>query len=377
MDSYLLKAKALLQKYSEGTCTDEEKAWVEEWYLRLNARETDLSGEELEEDLRQLKTRLERISRTKSAKIIRLRAVAAVFLLLAGVGLCWYMIADRPSSSLLSGYHSGDVHPGRNRAVLTLANGRVIDLDSAGSGVLAAEGGVIIRKGQGGQIVYKARPAGSATAATGFNTVSTPNGGQYKVVLPDGTQVWLNAASSLRYPVRFAADRREVFLSGEAYFDVTENKDHPFVVQSSGQSVTVTGTEFNINAYENESVVATTLVTGSIRVREEKSGNTETLRPGQQSVLGPSLFQVREVDANSYASWKNGQFVFYNVPLPAVLRQIERWYDVSFERSRLPEDITFWGSVSRQVMLSELLEVIAINTGLTFRREGRRIMIIE
>src|SRR3546814_1975753 len=132
-----------------------------------------------------------------------------------------------------------------------------------------------------------------------------------------------------------------------------------------------------INSYENEPVVATTLVTGSIRVRDEESGNTEALRPGEQGVLGADLFRVREVDAYSYAGWKNGQFVFYNVPLPAVLRQIERWYDVSFERSRLPDDMTFWGSVSSQVMLSELLEVIAVNTGLTFRREGRRIMIIE
>src|SRR3546814_6379030 len=124
MDNYLLKAKALLQKYRKGTCTDEEKALVEEWYLRLNTREADLSDDELEEDLRQLKARLELISRTGSGKSILLRAVAAVFLLLAGVGLCWYLVADRPASSLFSGYISEDVHPGRSRAVLTLADGR-------------------------------------------------------------------------------------------------------------------------------------------------------------------------------------------------------------------------------------------------------------
>src|SRR3546814_7288589 len=227
--------------------------------MRISDWSSDVcsSDLELEEDLRQLKARLELISRTGSGKIIRLRAVAAVFLRLAGVGLCWYLVADRPSSSLFSGYISEDVHPGRSRAVLTLADGRVINLDSAESGLLAAEAGVTISKDHGGQIVYKAAPAGSAAATAGFNTVSTPNGGQYKVVLPDGTQVWLNAASSLRYPVRFTAGQREVFLSGEAYFDVTENKDRPFIVESGGQSVTVTGTEFNINAYENEPVVAT------------------------------------------------------------------------------------------------------------------------
>src|SRR3546814_8188092 len=125
MDNYLLKAKALLQKYRKGTCTDEEKALLEEWYLRLNTREADLSDDELEEDLRQLKARLERISRTGSGKIIRLRAVAAVFLLLAGVGLRWYLVADRPPSSLFSGYIREDVHPRRSRADLTVAAGRV------------------------------------------------------------------------------------------------------------------------------------------------------------------------------------------------------------------------------------------------------------
>jgi len=278
-----------------------------------------------------------------------------------------------------------DIAPGSNQATLTLPDGRTIDLDTAQGGIVVANG---IKYVDGNKLIDNGqlamdnggKPQGGSAAIN--YQLSTPKGGTYRVTLPDGTRVWLNAASALRYPAQFTGNTREVELDGEGYFEVAKDAHRPFLVKSNGQVVRVLGTVFNINAYPDEAQVMTTLVEGAVAVGSNTAVARAslafvTLKPGQQAAFKGGHIQVITVDASDYVAWKDGRFVFYNEPLPLVIKKLERWYDVSFEHQELAAGIEFWGSLSRNVMLSEILEVIELNTPLTFERKGRRIIVNE
>lgn len=278
-----------------------------------------------------------------------------------------------------------DIAPGSNQAILTLPDGRTIDLDTAQSGIVVANG---IKYVDGNKLIDDGKlamddggkPQGGLAAIN--YQLSTPKGGTYRVTLPDGTNVWLNAASALRYPAQFTEDTREVELDGEGYFEVAKDAHRPFLVKSKNQVVRVLGTVFNINAYPDEAQVTTTLVEGAVAVGSQTAITRSsvafvTLKPGQQAAFEDGRIHVTEVDANDYVAWKDGRFVFYSEPLPLVIKKLERWYDVSFEHQEFAAGIEFWGSLSRNLMLSEILEVIELNTPLTLKREGRRIIIYE
>ena len=281
-----------------------------------------------------------------------------------------------------------DVEPGRQTAVLTLADGSTISLDSAGNGTLATQGNAAITKLAGGRIVYLSNGAGKGKPL--MNTMATPRGGQYQLVLPDGTKVWLNAASAITYPVAFDGERR-VKVKGEAYFEVAQNKEEAFIVDIDGRSsIEVLGTDFNVNAYTDEERIRTTLVEGKIRVvggaAEQRSARSVILRPGQQAVTGSqdrqqpggenSIAVVDHADLEQVLAWKNGLISLENVDFPDLVRQLERWYDIQVRYEGATPKIKFKGEMDRGVRLSGLLRFLQ-NFGVRTRLEGKTLIIME
>lgn len=310
-------------------------------------------------------------------------AIAASLSMVVGLGLYFYKSFDSGKGAIAV---NQDVAPGKNAATLTLANGKKINLSDAVKGELAQESGISITKTEDGQVVYQM--AGSASAASAeesknlkFNTLSTARGEQYQVILPDGTKVWLNAASSLKFPSTFAhAASRKVELSGEAYFEVTKDKSHPFKVTSEGQEVEVLGTHFDISSYADEELTKTTLLEGSVRVALDSRARTLTskkiLKPNEQSnlVRGSQTLQVKTVDAEAAVAWKNGLFQFDNADIKTVMSQLSRWYDIDVEFSGAIPKETFSGKVYRNMSLAKVLDVLSFSQ-VNFKIEGRKMII--
>ena len=262
--------------------------------------------------------------------------------------------------------------PGRNQAVLTLADGSTVLLDQVRKGLLAQQGGSQVQKTADGQLRYAAGEATTPTLL--FNTVATPRGGQYQLTLPDGSQVWLNAASSLRFPVAFAGAERRVELTGEAYFEVAKDARHPFKVTARGAEVTVLGTHFNVQAYDDEPALATTLLEGAVRLN--LGAQQALLRPGQQAQARPDgTIQVREVDVQHAVAWKNGYFVFNDEPIEAIMRQVARWYDVDVRCQGTLTNKDFNGKISRYKDAADVLRVLELTGAVHFTTEGRRITV--
>lgn len=315
-----------------------------------------------------------------------LRYAAAVMLLL-GLGAFYYFFLSPVGKKNTSVQDIASITPGRDRAVLTLSNGNTILLDSAGSGALAQEGDVLISKTEDGAIVYDAHAGNDA--AVMMNTMTTPRGGQYQLTLPDGTRVWLNAASSIRFPAAFVGDKRVVEMTGEAYFEVKKDKSRPFYVHINNQAeVEVTGTSFNINAYDDEPNINTTLVEGSVnmwaRLQEKGKTGEVSLIPGQQGRMAhttSSAITVSKGDVEKATAWKNGSFSFEGSSLKDAMRQLARWYDIEvvYDDGLLKKGIqnsTLVGGISRDLRLSDVLEVLSV-LGLHFRmEEGRRLVLL-
>ena len=273
-----------------------------------------------------------------------------------------------------------DVAPIGNRAVLTLADGSTILLDSSANGLLAQQSGTQITKSTDGQITYQNPTSAIGKSANpGFNSLTTPRGGKYKLALPDGTIVWLNAATTMRYPVSFPANERKVEIKGEAYFEVAANAKSPFKVISDHQEIRVLGTEFNINAYPDEADTKTTLIQGSIQVSNQNPTSTisksANLLPGQQAQVAANKLEVADkVDLQQVVAWKNGQLAMQNLDLKAVMRQISRWYDVEvvFE-GPLPTG-RFGGILDQKLYLSNIMEVLE-ERGIRCRLDGQKLYV--
>lgn len=271
-----------------------------------------------------------------------------------------------------------DIMPGGNKAILTLAGGQRIVLDSVANGNIATQGQTAILKTADGQLDYNTQDKGTATAVY-YNTVSTPKGGQYQLTLSDGSKVWMNAASTLHFPTSFTGTQRLVELDGEAYFEVAKDAFTPFVVKvKDGAAIKVLGTEFNIMAYGNEQDTKTTLVKGSVKVT---NGNFNAMLQPRQQALSKTGNSTAPVIINQYPNmeevlgWKNGVFQFVNADLRLVMRQIARWYDVEvlFD-DRVPE-VHFTGSISRSLKASELLSGIEY-VGVHFKIEGKKVLVL-
>lgn len=301
-------------------------------------------------------------------------AAAAIILLLSGTAVYhWY---NKHEQQKLVAQNKAivkhDVDPGDNRAVLTLANGTKLILDSAKIGLLNQSGNISINKTRDGQVVYTEDKEQQQNSPLAYNTISTPRGGQYQVVLPDGSKVWLNSASSLKFPTAFTANERNVELSGEGYFEVAKNKAKPFNVKVKDIDVAVLGTHFNIMAYSDEAAVKTTLLEGSVRLTQ---GNiSDLLKPGQQGVINNKGIKIIDVDTDEVVAWKNGFFDFERVNIQEIMKQLSRWYgtEVMYE-GKTPDD-EFVGKISRDVKLSQVLHILELSH-VRFRIENKKIIV--
>lgn len=360
------KAEKLIEKYLTGTCSQEEKALVERFYMK-EAEKRGFDG--FVDWEKEKKTSWEKIEAETSRKHHhgikkfwpRVAAAASIILILFA-GLYFYS-QKQPDQSDYTAVIKTDIAPGSNKAVLTLDDGTKISLDDASTGEVARQSGIRVTKTADGKLIYdaSARPAEllGAKGSPAYNTITTPRGGQYEVILPDGTKVWLNAASSLKYPAWFTGAERRVELRGEAYFEVAHNDAMPFRVAAAGQIVEVLGTHFNINSYSDEPAVKTTLLEGSVKVSSLNTGSAVFLKPGEQSALAGHKLAVAAVDAGNAVAWKNGLFRFHNSDVKSVMRQYSRWYDVEVEFAGEVPSIRLWGEVYRTVDASKALEILS------------------
>ncbi|ACU05577.1 FecR family protein [Pedobacter heparinus] len=370
------KAQTLLRKYLAGDCTEAEKALLESWYLQRELNDfPDLGTKERLQDKQQLFAMLEKTHHPKKHNLYWLKLTAAAALAAVIFGLWFYTSQQTTINSNARAVNKNDIAPGGNKAVLTLANGEVIDLSSDKNGIVI----------QAGQLAYsdgteiKTNGSNASEEPAQLNTIATPVGGQYQVILQDGTKVWLNAASSLRYPSRFNSKERNVEISGEAYFDVTHDEKRPFKVRSKGQQVEVLGTAFNIMAYDNEDMVKTTLLRGAVRVAGLGPLKTKivTLLPGQQSLLTTQQISVNNnPDLEEVVSWKNGYFKF-NEDIKNIMNKIARWYNIEVVyRPGVDLSQTFSGEVSKSRNVSVLLKVMELTGNVHFKIEERRIIVM-
>ncbi|SIN93835.1 FecR family protein [Chitinophaga niabensis] len=369
-------AKELLDKYLSGEATSEEKALVESWYLQEGLPPSDLSQQQLQEEydmgLKALQAQL-----TPVRRIWPRWAAAAAVLLCVGTAVFYMTPAKQHVQPAVTvNVTEADIPAGSNKAVLTLSNGKKISLTDAAPGSLAREYGVSAEKTADGELVYNAN--GSANAQE-YHTITTPAGGQYQVTLPDGSHVWLNAASSLRYPVKFGQQERLVELSGEAYFEVNKQTGgRPFIVQTGGQQVQVLGTHFNISGYANDAAIKTTLLEGSVRVRNTP-GNTVLLKPGQMAVNNQTQGPIRvtAADVEDVMAWKNGLFIFNNEHIRDIMTKLARWYDIDVQYEGDMSGVAFQGNYQRSRSLVNLLKTIEQTNSIRFKIEGRRVTVIK
>ncbi|MBS1601057.1 MAG: FecR domain-containing protein [Bacteroidetes bacterium] len=306
-------------------------------------------------------------------------AVAASLLIFTSAG-GWYLLS-RHSKQQPSTATTGIV-AGANKAVLTLAGGQTITLSDAANGRLAVQENTSIEKTADGAIRYAADTPGKnsqphTTSLTPlYNTLSTPRGGQYAITLSDGTKIILNAASTLSYPTAFTGNNRTVRLSGEAWFEVAPDNQHPFFVNTKDQQVEVLGTQFNIDAYDNEPSTRTTLIAGSVKVSGSTIRQSRLLQPGQQTILDSHQLQlVRDADIEEATAWKNGYFLFQSEDIQSIMRKISRWYDVDVRFDGPQTTEKFNGSVQRLANVSEILKKLELTNKVHFNIVGRTIIV--
>lgn len=362
----------LLQRYTDKTCSKEEleelfayisaaaddetlHRFMEEEFHRFNANEA-LPEVDTESVYRN-------IIPVKQRRIFTLPRVAAAAVVILLASLWWAQQQPKTTKAPVIAQKEA-ILPGSNKATLTLADGSTVTLDSVGNQVISSK---ISQKN--GQLLYS-----EGKADAGFNKLSTPRGGQFRVVLPDGTKVWLNSSSSLRYPTAFTGKERIVELEGQGYFEVAKNAAQPFKVKTHEMEVQVLGTHFDIMAYADESTVNTTLLEGAVQVKE--GTETRLLKPGQQAILKSHAFTVQEADVKKVLAWKNGLFVFNNMALPAILREVARWYDVDIVYETTPSAELYGGGIARSLNLSNVLTLLEASGFNHFRIEGRKVVVL-
>lgn len=315
----------------------------------------------------------------KKNRLLFWAKIAAAILIFFAVGILHYHKAQQHSNFIAKRSKAAlqhDALPGGNRATLTLSDGSVIKLDDKPNGMLTNEGTSKISKTANGKLIYNAIRFPSPNEVAKENIISTPRGGQYQIILSDGSKVWLNAASSLRFPAAFKGKIRQVEITGEAYFEVAKNAQMPFIVKTRNAEVQVLGTHFNIMSYNDEAVSKTTLLEGAVKIKTGNDANV--LKPGDQARLNTNgqIEVVDNVDVEAETAWKSGIFSFKEAGIEDVMRQVARWYDVSVNyEGKIPvKQLT--GTISRNVKASELLSMLSY-TGINFKIEGKKIIVIN
>lgn len=310
----------------------------------------------------------EKVIQTPVRSMRRWWAAAAVLLLIgAGTGI-WLMNkkSDHPTETV----YTNNIQPGKEGAILTLADGSRISLDTVKNASIPLPGGVTA-KVVNGALRYEGTGLGTV-----YNTMSTPNGRQFRLTLPDGTEVWLNSTSSIHFPTAFTNGERKVNITGEVYFEVAHDAARPFRVTVNDQTeITVLGTQFNVNAYDNEGKIATTLLEGSVQVSNRTAA--VTLKRGQQAQIATGATAIQVINHNNtdqVVAWKNGLFSFENASLAEIMRQLERWYDIDVVYETTVPDIALKGEITRDVPLNDLLTALS-KMGVQYKLERRRLTI--
>jgi len=371
--------RRLIKRYKENIASEKE---LQALFGMINTNEINAA---IEEDMNEEIAALDAdpLVHPYKKKISWYKYLVAAMILMAITAGVFYLYPSKPNTQAKVSKAINDILPGKNMAYLTLSNGKKVILNNLSNGVILQEGDVNITKAASGQIVYTGTDKTDLpNTDNAFNLIETPTGGQYQVVLPDGTRLWLNAASSLKYPTSFkGAKNRKVELTGEAYFEVAKNKAQPFIVKTNSQEVQVLGTHFNINSYADEPEVKTTLLEGSVRVTAmDINGQRKAeriLKPGQQCVLTDAAINIKNVDTDEAVAWKNGQFMFTSEPLTAIMRKVSRWYNVEVDYKGTTANKKFTGTVSRYSNVSEVLQTLELTNGVHFKLNGRKITVTE
>ncbi|TDQ79287.1 FecR family protein [Sphingobacterium yanglingense] len=375
--------QVLFRKYLTGDYSPEELDILLD-YFQLERDDHTLTArlvEELQSDIAPEKipaiTKLadgigqrifEQVHAPRKKSISMLRRIAAAVLLIGFIGsgiLYYYNYNSNLKQRELVSKYGDDVMPGSMRATLITDDGSEVSLDQAQTGIRVA------------QKLQYSDGTPLQISPTKYATLKTPNGGQYRVELADGTVVWLNAASSLRYPLTFDGVQRDVTLTGEAYFEVSHQNGKPFVVHANGQYVKVLGTKFNINDYDGTIPGVTTLLEGKVEIESKATLQKQVLTPGQQAVVSKQSIQIKAVpDVSDFAAWREGYFIRTAVTLSEIIPELERWYDVTFEIGSQPSARAYI-ALNREAKLSTILDALTLNYGVKFKIEGRRVVVME
>ncbi|SEM72532.1 FecR family protein [bacterium A37T11] len=356
------KAQELLQKYLNGNCTEDERQLLEQWYQQHQASPLPVISEadknrQLKEIYASLPIPTRSITRRLWLKI------AAAVILLATAGLFIVRYTHKSVAVNQTMLTTADVAPGGNRATLKLANGQTIDLDNEKTGIQLTNNHVVYTDGTN---LRTSSSKNSISAPEDYQTLTTPRGGQYQLILSDGTKVWLNAASTIKYPAHFNGIDRSVEIDGEVYFAVNSTNPlyarKPFYVKTNGFVVMVMGTEFNISSYLDEKNTCVTLVKGSVKVgtldRADNLANLSLLHPGQKSIMHDQHISIQKANVEQDISWKNGVFTFQNTDIQEVMRQLSRWYNVKVVFEGPPMHAEINGIIYRDMSLKKVVEVL-------------------
>ncbi len=378
----------IIRKFFDGSVTPSEKALLDEWYHSYNSvREVEVISEENEVEIdSRLKNRLQQFLLDQNperhaprlTKRIIWSSAAAVFLAIVSF-LYFTNFRSGAKHEEVPGIQEtagGEILPGGDKAILTLADGTTMVLDSAFQGVIDLQGNAAVEKIGDGLIRYTHNNYLLKNEIV-YNTIATPRGGQYQLELSDRTKVWLNAASSIRFPTEFRDGIREVEITGEAYFEVFHDPGKRFTVKVNGLNADVFGTSFNIKAYDNEQSITTTLLSGSLRVTNNNTVS-QLLVPGDKLAYMEhgEITIEKNSDVEEAVAWKNGKFIFNNTPLRTIMKQTERWYDVDvvFEEDKT---VHFTGELSRSVGIEELLRKLELTNEVRFKIEKKTITVLR
>jgi ferric-dicitrate binding protein FerR (iron transport regulator) len=374
----------LFEKYQYGLCTPEEIALLKTYQDEFELK--DLPWQDEMGDATETGTSLyskihQEMEPVKNAVVKKLPGryplIAAAVLLLIIAGTYLFINRRQQAQNIVAGKPAdvlkNDAAPGGNKALLTLADGSTINLDSAQNGLLAKEGNAAITKTADGRLAYN--DFNSSQVKPVYNLLSTPRGGQFQLTLPDGSKVWLNAASSIRYPTAFIGSERNVEVTGEVYFEVIKNASMPFRVKVNDLTVEVLGTHFNINAYSNEPAIKTTLLEGSVKIGNHN--DSAILKPGQQAQINKvaALKVLNNIDVDEVMAWKNGFIAFKSADIKTIMRQLSRWYDVDIVYNGNIGERNFTGEIPRSENLSEVLKILQASN-IHFKIENKKLIVM-
>lgn len=320
---------------------------------------------------KQVQSRMNKNSRYQVKRYLKYAAIIVAFVLAGGT---WWMVKENPEEIIsVELSETSMLSPGTPKAYILFSSGQRMDLTTTEHDTMIMEKGMQVRVGSSGKISYIPGDSGSILKQEiVYNTIVVPRGGEYKLELADGTLVWLNSDSELRYPVKFAGSQRDVWLKGEGYFEVSKNPEKPFRVVVDDMIVKVLGTSFNINAYKDRGNILTTLVSGKVDIQDMSGKSLVVMSPNQQVDFRYGKISVQEVDVTRFVSWIDGKFYFNDMTLENIMSQLQRWYDIEvFFVDEELKSYPFTGVIRRDFTAGQIFEIIEKTTRVKFNVRGK------